>query len=63
MEKAREEKEEEYILNSRINIDRFLNKKDYKRAFVLLILVLDGKQKNEFIDYYSKHMKHFGFGL
>ena len=48
-----------------MNLDRLLNKKEYKRAFALLILVLerldDGKQKNDFINYYSKHMKSFGF--
>jgi hypothetical protein len=60
-----DKQEEEYIATSRMNLDRLLNKKEYKRAFALLILVLerldDGKQKNDFINYYSKHMKSFGF--
>jgi hypothetical protein len=60
-----DKQEEEYIASTRMNLDRLLNKKEYKRAFALLILVLerldDGKQKNDFINYYSKHMKSFGF--
>jgi hypothetical protein len=60
-----DKQEEEYIATTRMNLDRLLNKKEYKRAFALLILVLerldDGKQKNDFINYYSKHMKSFGF--
>jgi len=62
---AIEDEYEIYIANSRKNIDGFIHKHDYKKAFSLLILVLerldDGKQKNEFIDYYSKNMKHLGF--
>jgi hypothetical protein len=46
-------------------IDSYIHKKDYRKAFAALILVLermdDGKQKNEFIDYYSKNMKQMGF--
>jgi hypothetical protein len=47
-----------YILESITNIDSFINKNDFRKAFGLLIAVLerldDGNQKNEFIDYYSK---------
>jgi len=58
MEKTKEENDRLYILGSKKNIDSFINKDDYRRAFGLLIAVLerldDGTQKNEFIDYYSK---------
>ena len=64
MKKTKEEKDEIYILGSKQNIDGFINKKEYRKAFGLLILVLerldDGNQKNEFIDYYSKNMEKFG---
>lgn len=64
MEKTREEKDEIYIIGSRQNIDGYINKHEYRKAFGLLILVLerldDGKQKNDFIDYYSKNMEKMG---
>jgi hypothetical protein len=64
MKKTQEEKGEIYILGSKQNIDGFINKKEYRKAFGLLILVLerldDGNQKNEFIDYYSKNMEKMG---
>jgi hypothetical protein len=64
MENAMNNQEEVYIANSRQSIDRLIKKKDYQTAFVAFILVLerlsDGKQKNEFIDYYSKNMKRLG---
>ena len=61
MEKTKEENDEIYILESRKNIDSFINKNEYRKAFILLICVLerldDGTQKNDFIDYYSKNME------
>jgi len=64
MEKTKEENDKLYISGSKQNIDSFINKNDYRKAFGLLILVLerldDGAQKNEFIDYYSKNMEQFG---
>jgi len=58
MEKTKEENDKIYILESITNIDSFINKNDFRKAFGLLIAVLerldDGNQKNEFIDYYSK---------
>ena len=58
MEKTKEENDKLYISGSKQNIDSFINKNEYRKAFGLLILVLerldDGAQKNEFIDYYSK---------
>jgi hypothetical protein len=40
-----------------------VNDCDYRKAFILLILVLerldDGKQKNDFIAYFSKDIKRF----
>ena len=64
MEKTKEENDKIYILGSRKNIDSFINKNEYRKAFGLLIAVLerldDGNQKNDFIDYYSKNMEKLG---
>jgi len=64
MEKTREENDKIYILGSIKNIDSFISKNDYRKAFGLLIAVLerldDGKQKNEVIDYYIK--RNIGLG-
>jgi hypothetical protein len=64
MEQTKEENDKIYILGSRKNIDSFINKNEYRKAFGLLIVVLerldDGNQKNEFIDYYSKNMTQLG---
>ena len=64
MEKTKEENDKIYISGSKQNIDSFINKNEYRKAFGLLILVLerldDGAQKNEFIDYYSKKIEQFG---
>ena len=64
MGKTQQENDEIYILGSRRNIDSFINKNEYRKAFGLLIMVLerldDGNQKNEFIDYYSKNMEKMG---
>ena len=54
---------EKYILNSKRNIDKLLTTYEYRKAFGLLILVLerlDGKEKVDFIDYYSKNMQQLG---
>ena len=64
MEKTKEENDKIYILGSIKNIDSFISESDYRKAFGLLILVLerldDGNQKNEVIDYYSK--RNIGIG-
>jgi hypothetical protein len=55
--------DEEYILGSKQNINSFINKNEYRKAFGLLILVLErltNNQKEEFIDYYSKNMEKMG---
>jgi len=58
MENTKEENDKIYISGSKKNIDSFINQNEYRKAFGLLIAVLerldDGNQKNEFIDYYSK---------
>jgi len=58
MEKTKEENDRIYISGSIKNIDSFINKNEYRKAFGLLIVVLerldDGDQKNEVINYYSK---------
>lgn len=57
---SKEENDEKYIIDSKKNIDNFIYNNNYRSAFGLLIMVLerldDGKQKNEFIDYYSKNI-------
>jgi hypothetical protein len=57
-EKTKEENDRIYILGSIQNIDSFIDANEYRKAFGLLIAVLerldDGDQKNEVIDYYSK---------
>lgn len=55
--------EEKYISISKQNIDNFLTKYEYRKAFGLLILFLerlDDKDKVDVIDYYSKKYKQFG---
>ena len=54
---------EKYISGSKLNIDNFIRKNEYRKAFGLLILFLerlDGKEKAEVIDYYSKNMIDLG---
>ena len=54
---------EKYISCSKVNIDNYILKKEYRKAFGLLILFLerlDGEEKTQVIDYYSKNMQQFG---
>jgi len=54
---------EKYISASKLNIVNFIRKNEYRKAFGLLILFLerlDGKEKAEVIDYYSKNMIDLG---
>ena len=54
---------EKYISGSKVNIDNYIRKNEYRKAFGLLILFLerlDGKEKAEVIDYYSKNMIDLG---
>jgi hypothetical protein len=63
MESTKEENDKIYILDSKKNIDSYIHKNEYRKAFGLLILVLErleDNQKNEFIDYYSKNMSKLG---
>jgi len=63
MENTKGENDKLYILGSMKTIDNFIKKNEYKKAFALLILVLerlDDNQKTEFIDYYSKNMVSLG---
>lgn len=59
-----ENQEDQYILGSKKNIDSFIHKNEFRRAFGLLIAVLErlnNDEKIEFIDYYSKKtMRNFG---
>ena len=59
----KEENAKIYILKSKQNIDTYINRNEFRKAFGLLILVLvrlDENEKNEFIDYYSKNMENMG---
>jgi len=50
-------------MDSKKNIDNYINNNEYKKAFGLLILVLerlDDIEKKEIIEYYSKNMFKFG---
>ena len=60
MENTPTENRELYIQLSKKNIDNCIhNYHDYKKAFTLLIMILerlDETEKTEFIDYYSKNL-------
>ena len=61
--KETEEEVAKYISGSKLNIDNFIRKQEYRKALGLLILFLerlDGKEKAEVIDYYSKNMEKLG---
>ena len=52
-----------YISGSNVNIDNYIHKNEYRKAFGLLILFLerlDGEEKTQVIDYYSKNMQQLG---
>ena len=54
---------EKYISSSKLSIDNFIRKNEYRKAFGLLILFLerlDGEEKSQVIDYYSKNMQQLG---
>ena len=54
---------EKYISGSKVNIDDYIRKNEYRKAFGLFILVLerlDGEEKAQVIDYYSKNMQQLG---
>ena len=54
---------EKYISSSKLSIDNFIRKNEHRKAFGLLILFLerlDGEEKTQVIDYYSKNMQQFG---
>ena len=59
MATSSEENNNLYIFQYKNNIDETIQKKDYYKAFILLIKVLeklDENEKIEFIDYYSKNI-------
>ena len=63
MLKTSEEDVEKYISGSKVNIDNYIRKNEYRKAFGLLIVFLerlDDKEKAEVIDYYSKNMLQLG---
>ena len=64
MEKLNEnEDKNKYISVSKENINSFIFRKEYRKAFGLFILFLerlDNDEKRDVIDYYSKNMESFG---
>ena len=57
------EDDDKYISGSKQNIDNYILKNEYRKAFGLLIVFLerlDDKEKAEVIDYYSKNMLKLG---
>ena len=49
----------QYIIDSKINIDNFIHRNEFKKAFGLFILFLerlDDTSKTVVIDYYSKQI-------
>ena len=55
---------EKYISSSKVNIDNYIRKNDYRKAFGLFILFLerlDGEDKTQVIDYYSKNTRIWRF--
>jgi hypothetical protein len=55
-----------YLLESRKNIDKYIHKNEYRKAFFLLVLVLeilDDDKKRELIDYYSENMQLFDLSM
>ena len=55
---------EKYISSSKVNIDNYIRKNDYRKAFCLFILFLerlDGQEKTQVIDYYSKNTRIWSF--
>ena len=54
---------EKYISGSKVNINNYIRNNEYRKAFGLLILFLerlDGEEKTQVIDYYSKNMQELG---
>ena len=54
---------EKYISGSKLNIDNYIAKREFRKAFGLLILFLerlDGEEKTQVVDYYSKNLEKFG---
>ena len=54
---------EKYISGSKVNIDNYIHKNEFRKAFGLLILFLerlDSEEKIQVIDYYSKNMQQLG---
>jgi hypothetical protein len=63
MEKNIDSEEDIYISGSKLNIDNFMRKNEYRKAFGLLILFLErlnDTEKTSVIDYYSKNMQNLG---
>ena len=57
--KTQSENKKIYIQMTKTNIDTFICNNEYKKAFALLIMVLERLENNdkvEFIDYYSKKL-------
>ena len=63
METNNDDEVDRYISTSKVNIDNYIRKNEYRKAFGLLILFLErlnDKEKKDVIEYYSKNMKQLG---
>lgn len=59
MEKTQEKNNILYIQDSKKKIDKYMTTHEYKKAFFLLLIVvekLENNEKLEFIDYYTKKL-------
>ena len=55
--------EDTYISDSKLDIDNYIRKNEYRKAFALFILFLErlnGEEIAQVIDYYSKNMQALG---
>jgi len=64
METVTSNNREIYISESKTNINNYIEKREFRQAFGLFIMVierLDEAERTKFIDYYSKNLSEFGF--
>lgn len=66
MEKTKEDNNDIYKKMSKANIDVCIRKNDYRKAFLLLIMVLEklnDTEKVEFINYYNNRLCDLTVGI
>ncbi len=63
-ETDKETNRKNYLKDSIENINEYIDKREFRQAFALFIMVmerLNETERTEFIDYYSKNMVSLGF--